>query len=287
MSRVSAAPPKPARRPPGPPPRRTEPRDMKDRPRGWILALRRQRRRIRPTLYLLAAVALAISVAAVVQASSHAASLTSLRQRFGALGAAFGLRVQTVVIEGRTMTPEPLLNAAIGVDKGDPLLGYSVAAARARIVTLASVQDATVERRWPSTILVSLTERHAFAVWQHDGRFMLIDRDGSLLADQDVRLAGLLPLVVGNGAPGHAAELLDAVAGHKEIQSHLVAAVRVSDRRWNLHMTSGADVLLPEDGQAGALDRLDTLQTTHRLLDRRLQVIDLRLADRTTLRPAT
>jgi cell division protein FtsQ len=287
MPRVSAPPPKPARRPPGPPPRRTEPRDMKDRPRGWILALRRQRRRIRPTLYLLAAVALAISVAAVVQASSHAASLTSLRQRFGALGAAFGLRVQTVVIEGRTMTPEPLLNAAIGVDKGDPLLGYSVAAARARIVTLASVQDATVERRWPSTILVSLTERHAFAVWQHDGRFMLIDRDGSLLADQDVRLAGLLPLVVGNGAPGHAAELLDAVAGHKEIQSHLVAAVRVSDRRWNLHMTSGADVLLPEDGQAGALDRLDTLQTTHRLLDRRLQVIDLRLADRTTLRPAT
>jgi cell division protein FtsQ len=149
------------------------------------------------------------------------------------------------------------------------------------------MQDATVERRWPSTILVSLTERHAFAVWQHDGRFMLIDRDGSLLADQDVRLAGLLPLVVGNGAPAHAAELLDAVAAHKEIQAHLVAAVRVSDRRWNLHMTSGADVLLPEDGQAGALDRLDALQATHRLLDRRLQVIDLRLTDRTTLRPAT
>jgi cell division protein FtsQ len=287
MPRVSAPPPKPARRPPGPPPRRTEPRDMKDRPRGWVLALRRQRRRVRPTLYLLAALALTVSVAAVVHASSHAASLTSLRQRFGELGAAFGLRVQTIVVQGRAMTPEPLLNAAIGVDKGDPLLGYSVADARARIVTLASVQDATVERRWPSTILVSLTERHAFAVWQHDGRFMLIDRDGSLLADQDVRLAGLLPLVVGNGAPAHAAELLDAVAAHKEIQAHLVAAVRVSDRRWNLHMTSGADVLLPEDGQAGALDRLDALQATHRLLDRRLQVIDLRLTDRTTLRPAT
>ena len=189
MPRVTAPPPKPARRPPGPPPRRTEPRDMKDRPRGWVLALRRQRRRVRPTLYLLAALALTVSVAAVVHASSHAASLTSLRQRFGELGAAFGLRVQTIVVQGRAMTPEPLLNAAIGVDKGDPLLGYSVADARARIVTLASVQDATVERRWPSTILVSLTERHAFAVWQHDGRFMLIDRR-RLVAGRSGREAG-------------------------------------------------------------------------------------------------
>ncbi len=289
MPRVSSPPPKPARKPPGPPPRRPatlgEPRDMKDRPRGWKLALRRQRRRIRPVLYGLGVISVLVVAAGVTHAGSHDATLTSWRARFGDLGAEFGLRVQTVVVQGRTDTPAPMLDAAIGAAPGDPLLGYSVAEARARIVTIPSVQDATVERRWPSTILVSLVERHAYAVWQNDHKFTLIDRDGSILADQDARLERQLPLVVGVGAPARAAELLDAVAKHPEIQNHMVAAVRVSDRRWNLRMTSGADVLLPQDNQAAALDRLDALQASHKLLDRRLQVIDLRLADRTTLRP--
>ena len=37
-----------------------------------------------------------------------------------------GLRVTDVVIEGRANTPEPLLRAALGVSKGDPILGFSV-----------------------------------------------------------------------------------------------------------------------------------------------------------------
>ncbi len=292
MPRV-AAPPKPARKPPGPPPRRPnapqtlgEPRDMKDRPSRWRLALRRQRRRVRPVLYALGCLAVVVTIGTLVHASSHAASLTSLRQRFGAIGTLLGLRVESVVVQGRVKTPAPLLDAAIGVATGDPLLGYSVAEARARILSIASVQDAVVQRRWPSTILVSLTERTAFAVWQHAGRFTLIDRDGSILADQDARLAGDLPLVVGVGAPAHAAALLDALAHYPQITTHLVAAVRVSDRRWNLRVTSGADVMLPEDDEAGALARLEKLQTDHRLLDRRLKVIDLRLPDRITLAPA-
>jgi cell division protein FtsQ len=262
-----------------------EPRDVKDRPSRWRLALRRQRRRVRPVLYGLGCLAVVVVVGTLVHASSHAASLTSLRQRFGAIGTLLGLRVETVVVQGRVKTPAPLLDAAIGVNTGDPLLGYSVAEARARILSIASVQDAVVQRRWPSTIVVALTERTALAVWQHEGKFTLIDRDGSILADQDARLAGDLPLVVGVGAPAHAAALLDALAHYPQITAHLVAAVRVSDRRWNLRMTSGADVMLPEDDEAGALARLDKLQTDHRLLDRRLKTIDLRLPDRITLAP--
>jgi cell division protein FtsQ len=262
-----------------------EPRDMKDRPSRWRLALRRQRRRVRPVLYGIGCLAVVVTVATLIHASSHAASLTSLRQRFGAIGTLLGLRVETVVVQGRVKTPAPLLDAAIGVNTGDALLGYSVADARTRILSIASVQDAVVQRRWPSTIVVSLVERTAFAVWQHEGKFTLIDRYGSILADQDARLAGDLPLVVGAGAPAHAAQLMDALAKYPQITSHLVAAVRVSDRRWNLRVTSGADVLLPEDDAESALARLDRLQTDHRLLDRKMKVIDLRLADRITLRP--
>ena len=38
----------------------------------------------------------------------------------------------------------------------------------------------------PGTIVVRLTERRPFAVWQIDGKFMLVDRDGKVVADSDV-----------------------------------------------------------------------------------------------------
>ncbi|MBV9736246.1 MAG: cell division protein FtsQ/DivIB [Acidisphaera sp.] len=256
-----------------------------DRPGRLKLLLRRSRRWMRPGGVLLAGLLLAAAVSAMVHAIAPAATVRTVRERFGALTAAAGLRVRDIVVEGRASTPEPLLRAALGVSRGDPILGFSVAAARARIETLASVQSVSVERRLPATIFVALTERRPIAIWQNQGRFALIDRGGAVLPDENPVHATGLPLVVGVGAPEHAAELLDALAALPTLQSHLVAAVRVGERRWNLRMKDGADVLLPEDGEAAALQRLADLQRDHALLDRPLQVVDLRLPDRLVLRP--
>jgi cell division protein FtsQ len=94
-----------------------------------------------------------------------------------------------------------------------------------------------------------------------------------------------VPVVVGPGAPAAAANLIDALADYPQIMSHMVAAVRVGERRWNLRMNNGADVLLPEGAEAPALAKLKELQSTYTLLDRPLQVIDLRLPDRLVIRP--
>lgn len=70
-----------------------------------------------------------------------------MRERLGLATAASGLRVTDIVIEGRANTPETLLRAAIGVNKGDPILGFSLEETRARIETIPWVEHATVERR--------------------------------------------------------------------------------------------------------------------------------------------
>jgi cell division protein FtsQ len=59
----------------------------------------------------------------------------------------------------------------------------------------------------------------------------------------------------------------------------------VGERRWNLRLNTGADILLPEGHEAAALDRLMQLQQDHALLDRPLQVVDMRLPDRLVIRP--
>jgi len=264
--------------------RRPAPRPfIQDRPSQWQVMRRRVRRTLPPTLAMLMLLGAGLAGASALRQFGRG---ESLGERVGHATASLGLRVRDVVVEGRRKTPEALLRAAIGVNPGDPILTYSVAEARARIESIRWVRGASVTRRLPDTILVTLSERRPFAVWQHDGKFVLIDRDGELVTDSDVgTFSNELPLVVGDGAPAAAAALLDALAGQPAIQSRVQAAVRVGERRWNLRLTNGMDVLLPEGADAQALARLAELQGTHAILDRPLQALDLRLPDRLVFRP--
>jgi len=256
---------------------------VQDRPSQRQVFWRRLRRSLTPALFGTAGLILLAGGAAATHALSDP---EALRARLGDITGSLGLRVRDVVIEGRQKTPEAVLRAAIGVVTGDPILSYSVAAARARIETIRWVQAASVTRRLPDTIVVSLVERRPFAVWQHEGKFVLIDRDGQLVTDSDVgTFSSELPLVVGDGAPAAAATLIDELAAQPDIQARVQAAVRVGERRWNLRLSNGTDVLLPEGAEVQALARLAEMQTSHALLDRPLQALDLRLPDRLVFRP--
>lgn len=255
-----------------------------DRPARWKVLVRRQRRLIRPLLAVLLLGAGGAGFVALVQTLGHGANFT---EQFGRATARLGLQVRQVLVEGRQKTPEPLLRAALGVSPGDPVLTFSLAGARARVESIQWVQSASVQRRLPDTIVVRLTERRPFAVWQHDGRFVLIDRAGNVVTDSEVAaFANQLPLVVGPGAPVAAAALLDALAAQPSLQQRMIAAVRVGERRWNLRLNNGTDVLLPEGAEPQALSRLAQLEADHKLLDRPLEAVDLRLPDRLVIRAA-
>ena len=259
------------------------PKPLPDRPGRWKLLWRRQRKLLRPTAF--ASIAVVAFIAGFVAVSTIGRG-PSLSDRLGRISADAGLAIRTVQIIGREKTPEPLLTAAIGAIPGRPILTFSISDARTRIESIAWVRSAIVERVLPDKIRVVLNERRPFAVWQNQGKFTLIDQAGNIVTDSDItNFADKLPLVVGVGAPLAAGSLIKSFNEYPVLQGRLVAAVRVGERRWDLCMTSGANVLLPEGAEPAALAKLAELQTTKALLDRPLQEIDLRLPDRLRLRP--
>ncbi|GAC1348370.1 MAG: hypothetical protein NVSMB18_36340 [Acetobacteraceae bacterium] len=256
------------------------------RPSRLALLWRRKRRLLWPVCGGLLLLAVLASGASLLRSVQPGSTVATFRER---VGDSTGMVVRDIRIEGREKTPEPLLRAALGVSRGDKLLGFSLEAARARIEGLTWVQSATVERRMPDTVVVTLEERRPFAVWQNGGKFVLIDRAGQVVIEQDpvkdAAAFATLPLVVGPGAPENAAALLDLLAARPGLRSRVVAAIRVGERRWNLRLSNGADVLLPEGAETAALGKLMELQTTQALLDRPMQTLDLRLPDRLVVRP--
>ncbi|HEV7265374.1 MAG TPA: FtsQ-type POTRA domain-containing protein [Falsiroseomonas sp.] len=256
-----------------------------DRPSRLRLWLRRRRGLARPAALALLGTGALAAVAIGLYLADPAGRMREFVENAAAFGDAAGLEVQQVILEGRQNTPRELVRAAIGVTRGDPILGFSPADARARLESIAWIASAHVERRLPGTILVRLTEREPFAIWQHQGRFAVVDRAGRVVTTETLDAFGPLPIVVGVGAEKHGAALYDLLVAHRAILARTQALVRIGERRWNLHLHSGTDVLLPEGHEAPALNRLSELHERHALLDRQLVAIDMRLPDRLVLRP--
>ncbi|WP_439597386.1 cell division protein FtsQ/DivIB [Falsiroseomonas sp.] len=265
-------------------PVRSTPRKEPDRPSRLRLWLKRRRGLMRPAALWLIGCSLLGAGGYAVYAVDPAGRVRAVVDNAAELGLAAGLQVAEVVVEGRQNTPPDLIRAAIGAELGDPMLGFSPTEARERLETIAWVESAHVERRLPGTILVRLTERAPFAIWQHQGRFAVIDREGLVVETETLDAFGPLPLVVGAGAEKHAAALYDLLLAHRNILARTQALVRVGERRWNLRLHSGTDVLLPEGQEAPALNRLSELQARNALLDRPLLAVDMRLPDRLVVR---
>ncbi len=260
---------------------------IQDRPGRLRLLLRRQRGLLRPTAGAAGCGLGLLALTALLRSGTPGSTLDRLHLALAADAARAGMQVRHIVIEGRANTPEPVLREAMDVHRGTPILAVPIRAVARRIERLSWVQHATVERRLPDTIVVRLIERRPFAIWQDQGKFRLIDRDGNIVADRNARDFRTLPLVVGPGAPDAAARLLDALNAQPELAPRVAASVRVDSRRWDLMMKSGMTVRLPGGHVMRAIARLAQLQAQFALLDRPLRFIDLRLPSMLVLRPIT
>lgn len=252
------------------------------RPSRLRIWLKRRRPLMRPAVIGLAGLGALLAVVQTVRAIDPAMRVT---EALGGMGAGLGLRLERVELEGRQNTPPGMIREALGVSKGDPILEISPEALRQRLETIAWVQRAHVERRLPDTILVRIEERHPFAIWQHGGRFVIIDPEGKVVATEGLDQFGALPLLVGAGADTAGAALHAILVEHRDVAARVQAMVRIQERRWNLRLHNGTDILLPEDHERAAIERLAELQREARLLDRPLAAIDMRLPDRLVLRP--
>jgi cell division protein FtsQ len=195
-----------------------------------------------------------------------------------------GLAVGEVTVEGRGETPVGQILAALDVKRGMPLFAFSPKAAREKLMALGWVADASVVRRLPDTIHVTLRERRPAAIWQRNGSFTLVDETGAVIGARDVPRFSHLRVIVGEDAPAHFASLFATLSGEPGLAGRVVAAVRISQRRWNLRMDNGITVLLPEEGVATAWSLFAKLAAESELLERDVARVDLREKDRMAVR---
>lgn len=196
-----------------------------------------------------------------------------------------GFRLAAVQVKGASRLATPDILSAAGLHKDQPLMGLDLAAVKGRIEAVGWVKEARVSRVLPDTLLISVQERRQLAVWQHNGRSVVIDDEGKTIPEADPARFSGLPLVVGAGGDTHAREILPLLAQRPQLMSQLEALVRVDDRRWDLRLKDGALIQLPSVDEEHALGRLERLEQRTRVLALGFERIDLRNPDTVAVRP--
>jgi cell division protein FtsQ len=197
---------------------------------------------------------------------------------------AAGFGIAAVSVSGGTEVSRERALAIAGVAARSSLLFFDAEAARTRLMANPWIADAAVLKLFPDRLQIRITERRPFALWQRNGRVNVIADDGTVLEPFVEDRYRDLPLVVGSGAERRAKDFIGLIERYPEIRSTLRACVLVAERRWNLHLTNGIDVRLPENDVEAALNRLVELDRNKKLFTRDLTAIDLRLPDRVTVR---
>lgn len=201
-----------------------------------------------------------------------------------AASTALGLVVDEVWITGRNEADKAELLAVLGIGRGSPILRFDPLAARERLEALGWVREAMVRRSLPNEIHVEIVERKPLALWQSQGRMVLIGQDAVPITSRNLGRFANLPLLVGEDAPKHAMRLFDVLAAEPGLEKRVVSAVRVGGRRWNLKLDNEVEVRLPEQDPLAAWMRLGRLDREQGVLSRDVAVLDLRLPDRVVLK---
>jgi cell division protein FtsQ len=210
--------------------------------------------------------------------------VASIKSSADAAANAFGMRIAEVSLSGQRQVSREEIFAAAGVTESSSLLFLDVADARARLEAIPWIAEATVRKLYPDRLQITVTEREAFALWQLNGKISVIAADGTALSARLEPRLVTLPFVVGPGAAAKARDFLAILDQHPLIRDQVRASILVGERRWNLRLKNGIDVRLPENDIEGALTTLARLDREKSLLSRDITAVDLRLADRLTVR---
>jgi len=193
-----------------------------------------------------------------------------------------GLTLAEITVVGRDHTRSADLLTAVGAKRGDAMLRLDPDAIRTRLESLPWVESATVERRLPGQLFLAIKERVPVAIWRRPDGDLLIDRAGVAIDRNSDEFR--LPVLAGEDAPLQAAALIDLLAAEPSIGGRVVGAAWVGGRRWNLRLDNGIELRLPAENPGAALTTLAEIERRHRLSERDVLSVDLRLPDRAILR---
>lgn len=149
------------------------------------------------------------------------------------------LGVRSVEVLGAKEIPTATVIKAAAIENGTPMVRLDADEAAARVAKLPRVYEVSVERSWPSTVQILITERSPVAVLHVGATFHLVDSTGLDYAVVATPPTGLPTLAMANVSPDNpatkaAVTVLGAIPKQLKTQVTTITANTPGDVRMTL-----------------------------------------------------
>ncbi|WP_417720044.1 cell division protein FtsQ/DivIB [Salipiger sp.] len=193
--------------------------------------------------------------------------------------------VNLMAIDGASEGVAEDIRVVLPVDFPISSFDLDLDAMRETVGKLDAVESAKLRIRQGGVLQVEVTERVPVTLWRGAGGLQLLDMTGHRVGPALTRAEyARLPVVAGPGANEHVPEAVALFAAAEPLADRLRGLERIGGRRWDVVLDRDQRILLPETGAVQALERVLAMDQAVDMLGRDLAVVDLRLAQRPTLR---
>ncbi|MDA8578047.1 cell division protein FtsQ/DivIB [Rhodobacteraceae bacterium] len=168
-----------------------------------------------------------------------------------------------------------------------PISSFDLDSAQMRetILGLDPVKEARVNVHWGEMVQIEIEERRPAIIWRTREALELLDETGAYVRTASSRLDyPQLNLIAGAGADQHVVQALALYDAARPLAERLRGMVYVGQRRWDVALDRDQRLMLPERDPVQALERIIGLDQAQDLLARDIEVVDMRLESRMTLR---
>ena len=196
-----------------------------------------------------------------------------------------GLGLERIELGGRLNTDREAIMKVAGLEWYQPMLGLDLQEIHDRLLGIGWVGGVRVERRLPGTLVITLEERQALALYQDDAGHQVIDRRGEVIDNVAAEDFTHLPVVKGLGSSANAGAILAILKREPELFAEVWSLTYQSERRWDVFLRNNIRIQLPEDDPGRAWSKLAEMDREHKLTDRDVVNIDLRIPGKLVVRP--
>lgn len=215
----------------------------------------------------------------------HASSFIShVTYRFEEMMASLGFKLEDVVVQGRIRTNKDHILKTLALEKGKPLLSINLSDAKKKLEEITWVHAVSVERRFPDTLYIRISEKCPIALWLNHSKTFLLDKDGTVIETKEPHKYKELLIVTGEDVPDHVGDFITLLNKYPQIKSRTTGATHLRARRWDIKLDGKIDVKLPEKEVERALAYLMELEKDHHLMEKEIVTIDMRLPEQLILR---
>lgn len=191
-----------------------------------------------------------------------------------------GFQVNDLIVEGRSLTAQKDILKVVNIHRGESLFASDLNEIKKSLEALPWVRTVTIQRQWPFTVYVRLTEYKPIALWQKKAKFYLIDDQGHYFEIPKDNPFQSLPILTGEEAPKNAPHLFTILTDFPHLIGRVTGAIFLGKRRWDLMLDNRLKLKLGEERIKQGLTQFIQMEESRKISDKNIVAIDLRFEDK-------